>query len=147
MGAGASFARPDPQVWGPAKWKEIELLIRTAPQEVLALRAILQAIVNCVYTLPCGACRVNFRHKILKRQPQLIDLWRRPTKKAIWHLWHELHNEVNADLNKPMISSEQALARSNKEDRQRLGSDAWRQFEAIVTEEQNAVYELQRTAL
>ena len=124
MGAAQSFSRPDPQIWGPAKWKEIELLIRTAPQNKLALRAILQAIVNCIHTLPCGECRVNFRRKLAKRQFQLRQMWRNPSKVALWELWHGLHNEVNVDLMKPTLTIEQAMAQSKAEDQARL-SDDW----------------------
>ena len=77
---------------GPSLWREIHC-------HRAADGSFIQRIDQ---QIPCGDCRRHWQALLQQRPPEFSEGW------FAWTVW--LHNEINARLNKPLMTVEEAQA-------------------------------------
>mmetsp|Transcript_95193 Transcript_95193/g.188589 ORF Transcript_95193/g.188589 Transcript_95193/m.188589 type:complete len:181 (-) Transcript_95193:170-712(-) len=97
----------DPRVWGPPVWNALHKLIAGYPTEVPPDMQTHTATLmeSLSHTLPCKSCREHLQQHFLSDpiEPHLA------TRDDLQRWLVHLHNSVNEDLGKPILSEEEAL--------------------------------------
>jgi len=94
-------------IWGPYAWKFLEAVVLEYPNcpTVVDKQNMHEFIVVFGRNLPCVKCRDHFK-KFIEGNPIVLD-----SKKdlLIWVI--DLHNSVNKELGKPVLTHEDALTK------------------------------------
>src|SRR3990167_10277906 len=95
-----------PSSWGPVAWKLLHSVAagypdRATPQEQASLTQFIHGLPDL---LPCAMCRVHFRQEIAADpvEPHV------GSRAAIERWLVDLHNRVNARLEKPQLTRDEA---------------------------------------
>lgn len=94
----------DPEYWGAPFWKLMHVLVRDHydPQKTPHLIRILGK-----HLLPCSRCRGHFAHRI---SPKVRPIPTKTKSMVVFQRWLvALHNEVNREKNKPVLSEIKAF--------------------------------------
>lgn len=97
-----------PALWGPHAWYFLHSVTlsypnRPATSEKNQMKRFLLELQN---TLPCGTCRQNYKHHLVKRPLNLKVL---SSRRTLFNWLVDIHNDVNKMLKKPTLSYEEAL--------------------------------------
>jgi hypothetical protein len=93
-------------IWGPSAWKFLHAITFAYPEEPSEehKEAVKQLFHSLKLLLPCGDCCSHYCHSVDadRIEPHL------KSRETLSKWLHEFHNKVNARLNKPQYSYEQA---------------------------------------
>lgn len=95
----------DPKIWGPGTWLFLHTVTLNYPHNPTPRdkEDITNLFVIIGKMLPCFHCRKNYaRH--LKEYPIQTD-----TKKDLVYWLIDIHNDVNKELGKPVLSRQEAM--------------------------------------
>ncbi len=89
--------------WGNATWFMFHTLAeKIKPEHPEEIRALLSYITNICVNLPCPYCSQHARNNIAQCRPNMVKT-KDDLKIFVW----QLHNRVNAQLRKPIVSYEE----------------------------------------
>jgi len=99
----------NPKVWGPPTWFFLHSMTLALPDQVPEeqQKEMLMLLVSLEHTLPCSTCGQNLA-KHMKQYPVEPHLASRE-EMVDWMI--KIHNEVNKDTGKPVISRDEALSK------------------------------------
>lgn len=89
-----------PTIWGPFFWNTIHIITLAYPKnpDEQTQQAAKNFFYSLQYLLPCDICKEHYK-KHLEEDPPVVS-----SQKEIIMYAFNLHNKVNKDLNKPVIS-------------------------------------------
>lgn len=104
-----TVSQSDPKVWGPKYWYTFHMAaanypIDASPITAKRMKGFLMAI---PYILPCEACRIHASAYIEKHFDKMDDIV--SGREKLFRFFVDMHNMVNARLNKPILSYEEAF--------------------------------------
>lgn len=102
-----------PKVWGKYAWDYIHLITMGYPDNptISDMNNYRRYMYDTQYVLPCAICRKNFARHI-QSLPLTEETLANRESFIKWGI--DLHNIVNHDLGKPMLSYNDAVAYINK---------------------------------
>lgn len=92
-----------PELWGPGMWHNLHMIASTYPVKPTKQdkEQYFNFIVSLGNILPCGECRDNFKHEIIKLDFGMNSL---SNQESFFKFVFNLHNSVNKRLKKPVIT-------------------------------------------
>lgn len=96
-----------PEVWGPFFWNTMHVVSLGYPESPSddEKKAVIQFYNSLQYMIPCPICREHY-HVLLKNSP--VENVVNSRKELVWWLFN-IHNEVNKQLNKRVITWEEFI--------------------------------------
>lgn len=89
-----------PTIWGPFFWNTIHIMTLAYPKEPdeQTQQAAKNFFYSLQYLLPCAICKEHYK-KHIEENPPVVS-----SQKEIILYAFNLHNKVNKDLNKPVLT-------------------------------------------
>jgi len=96
-----------PEVWGPIFWHTIHIAAMGYPEKPTysQKKAAKEFFESLIFLLPCDKCRKHYtQHLAIKPVTQYLD-----RRQDLFKWTVDLHNEVNASLQKPRLSESEVI--------------------------------------
>lgn len=96
-----------PEVWGPIFWHTIHIVAMGYPEKpsYSHKKAAKEFFESLIFLLPCDVCRKHYtQHLAVKPVAQYLD-----RRQDLFKWTVDLHNEVNASLQKPRLSESEVI--------------------------------------
>jgi hypothetical protein len=89
-----------PSVWGPIFWNTMHIITLGYPvqPDEQTQTAAKEFFYSLQFLLPCDICKAHYKKHITESPPKT------ESQKELIHWAFDLHNKVNQDLNKPIIT-------------------------------------------
>lgn len=102
-------SQADPKMWGPKYWYTFHMAAANYPIDASPITAkrMKGFIMAIPYILPCETCRIHASAYIEKQIDVLDDIV--SGRERLFKFFVDMHNMVNARLNKPILSYEDAF--------------------------------------
>lgn len=95
----------DPKIWGPGAWLFLHSVTLNYPDNPTQKdrEQIVSFFDNIGKNLPCFYCRDNFRRHLIEFPIQT------DSRKSLVYWLIDIHNDVNKELGKPIMSRQEAM--------------------------------------
>ena len=96
----------DPARWGKHVWKSLHYIAHAFPEQPSEQQkqAALQVMQSLAHLLPCAKCREHYAAYLAEAPPNV------ESREAFARYLNQLHNKVNARLDKEQVSYDPAVA-------------------------------------